>query len=187
MDEEVKSAEQAESKSGKIKKEFWEWFKALAIALVAALFVTQVLIVNAKIPSESMEKTIMTGDHVLGNRLAFLFSVPKRGDIVIFKYPDNEKVLFVKRIIGMPGDIVEVRNGKVYINDAEKPLMEEYINGTPTGDFGPYTVPEDSYFMMGDNRDFSLDSRYWENKFVKRDKIIAEAVFRFFPNPGWLE
>lgn len=139
------------------------------------------LIVNAQIPSESMENTIMTGDRVIGNRLAYKTGIPKRYDIIIFKYPDDESVLYIKRIIGLPGETVTILGGKVYINGSEEPLDDSFTPETPLGDFGPYTVPGDSYFVLGDNRNYSFDSRYWENTFVKEDQILGKAAFCYFP------
>ena len=141
---------------------------------------------NANVPTTSMESTIMKGDNLIGFRLAYQFSEPERGDVVIFPYPDNTSVTYVKRIIGMPGDTVEVYDGKVYINGV---VLDEskYLTVTTEGEFGPYVVPEDSYFMMGDNRNFSLDSRYWENKFVKKEDIIAKVIFRYYPSIGMIE
>ena len=118
---------------------------------------------------------------MFGNRLAYLFDKPKRFDIVIFKYPDHEKELFIKRIIGMPGETVEIRDGKVYIDGAKEPLDDSFTPEEPLGDYGPYVVPEDSYFMLGDNRTYSKDSRFWNNPSVAEDKILGKAVLRYFP------
>ena len=173
------------------KSGFWgelrEWGVALAIALVLAIFITQVIIVNARVPTESMEPTILAGDRVIGFRLSYLFSEPQRGDIVIFRYPDDEKQYYVKRVVGLPGERVEVRNGHVYINGANEPL-EGLAGGTETfGSFGPYDVPEDHYFVMGDNRNSSWDSRFWKNTYVPKENIVGKGVFRLFPDPGLLE
>lgn len=170
-------------KSSGLARELLEWLRALVIALVLAVFITQVVIVNARVPSGSMQNTIRVGDRVIGLRFAYWFSEPERGDIMIFRLPDDESQLFIKRLIGLPGETLEIRDGRVYINGAETPLDEPYLAETPAGDFGPYTIPEDSYFMMGDNRGNSWDSRYWENTFVPRDNILGEAVWRMFPNP----
>ena len=118
----------------------------------------------------------------LMNKLAYLFEEPQRGDIVMFIYPDNEKDNYLKRIIGLPGEKVEIRDGLVYINDSKKPLSEPYLNDPPNGDFGPYNVPEGCYFMLGDNRDISQDARYWKNKYVKKEKIVGKVLFRYYPD-----
>lgn len=163
------------------------WVKVVVIAVVIALLINKFVIANALIPSGSMESTIMTGDRVIGLRTSYIFTSPERGDIVIFKNPDDESKLYIKRIIGVPGDKVEIIDGLVYINDAPEPLTEDYLSVTPKGDFGPYEVPEDSYFMLGDNRNVSKDSRYWENTFVKEEKIIAKAILRYYPSWGLIK
>ena len=162
-------------------KEFMEYLKMIIFVVVVVLVVNNFLLINAKIPSESMEQTIMTGDRVFGNRLAYVFGDPERYDIIIFKYPDNEKELFIKRIIGMPGETVEIKDGKVYINGSKEPLKDSFTPETPVGDYGPYTVPENSYFVLGDYRNYSKDSRFWKNPYVAEDKILGKAVLKYFP------
>ena len=112
---------------------------------------------------------------------AYLNSDPERFDIIIFKYPDDETKTFIKRVIGLPGETVEIRDGKVYINGSAEPLDDSFCPEMPTGDFGPYVVPEDSYFVMGDNRENSHDSRYWVNTYVERSAIMGKAVLRYWP------
>ena len=164
-----------------LKKEIFDWIMVVVIAAAIALLLNCFIVVNARIPSASMETTVMTGDRLYGNRLAYINSDPKRGDIVIFKYPDNEKELFIKRIIGLPGETVEITDGLVYINGSATPLSEPYVNGTPVGSFGPYEVPEDCYFMMGDNRNNSADSRFWHEHYVHKDKILGKAWLKYYP------
>ena len=125
----------------------------------------------------------MTGDRIFGNRLAYINKDPQRFDIVIFKYPDDETQLFIKRVIGLPGETVEIRDGKVYIDGAETPLDDSFTPEPPQGNWGPEVVPEGSYFMLGDNRNRSKDSRFWTNTFVKKEKILGKAVLRYFPSP----
>jgi signal peptidase I len=164
----------------KVVKEIISWIMVFVFAFFLALFINKVIIYKVKVPSGSMETTIMTGDKVLTYRLAYLLSDPKRGDIIVFPFPDNEKEDYIKRIIGLPGDSVEGRKGIVYING--DPIDEPYLsdeNKNASGDFGPYKVPKNSYFMMGDNRNVSEDSRFWDNKFVKRNKIIGKAFFKY--------
>ena len=168
-----------------IAHEVLEWVIVILVSAVLAFLLSKFVIVNAKIPSASMEPTIMTGDRLIGNRLAYISSDPQRGDIVIFLYPDNESEYFIKRVIGLPGETVTIRDGKVYIDDDSEPLDESaYLRTTPLGDFGPYEVPEGAYFMMGDNRNNSMDSRYWNQKFVYKDKILGRAWVRYFPKPS---
>ena len=154
-------------------RELLSWVLTFAVAIVAALFIKYCLIINADVPTGSMENTIMPGDRLIGNRLAYLKEGPQRGDIVVFHYPDNEKELFVKRVIGLPGESVHIEDAKVYIDgvELEEPyLKEEWTIATGTYDF---EVPEDCYLMLGDNRNNSKDARYWENKYVNIDKILG--------------
>ncbi|MDD3413183.1 MAG: signal peptidase I [Lachnospiraceae bacterium] len=160
-------------------REIAEWAGVILAAIVFSLFINLFIIVNATVPSSSMETTIMKGDRVIGFRLFYLFNEPERGEIAIFKFPDNEKMLFIKRIIGMPGETLEVHDGHVYINGEE--LEEPYLDVVTEGDFGPYEIPEDSYFMMGDNRNNSADSRYWENTFLKKEKIVGKGMIKYYP------
>lgn len=164
-----------------ILKEIFHWIIAFLCAFALAVFVDTFLIVNAQIPSGSMENTIMPGDRVFGNRLAYITKDPERFDIIIFRYPDDETQLFIKRVIGLPGETVEIRDGLIYINGSDVPLEDVNIKEPMTGSFGPYEVPEDSYFVMGDNRNNSLDSRYWKNTFVTKDEILGEAFLRYWP------
>lgn len=152
----------------------------LAVAL--AFVINYMIIMRVEIPTESMENTIIAGDKVVVLRVSYLFAEPKRGDMVVFRYPDNETINYAKRIIGLPGDTIEIRDGLVYVNGADEPLSEPYLKETPTGDYGPYTVPEDSYFMLGDNREESEDSRYWRHTYVQRDAIIGKIWFRYYPS-----
>ena len=167
----------------------------IIIVVVVVLIVNNVVLINAKIPSESMENTIMTGDRIFGFRLAYGINFdffgkyiskkmkdPERFDIIIFKYPDDESQLFIKRLIGLPGETVEIRNGKVYINRSDQPLDDSFVPETPTGNYGPYKVPENCYFMLGDNRENSRDSRFWDNTYVTFDEIVGKAVIRYFPS-----
>lgn len=168
------------------KRELLEWGKAIAIALLVTIFLKQVILVNALVPSTSMQPGINPGDRIIGLRTAYWFSEPQRGDIVIFKYPDDESILYIKRVIGLPGETVTIADGAVYIN-GEKLEEGGYLAEKPRGNFGPYTVPEESYFMLGDNRNVSRDARYWHNTFVHRSKILAKATVRVYPSPQFLQ
>jgi signal peptidase I len=159
-----------------------EWILYLGAAIIFAILINRFVILNAHIPSSSMEKTIMTGDNLFVFRLSYLFSEPKRFDIVVFKFPDNENMLYIKRIIGMPGEKLEIKDGKVYINDSDEALDDSFINGKSLGDYGPYFIPNDSYFMMGDNRMNSQDSRFWYKSFLNKNKILGKAIFRYSPS-----
>ena len=168
-----------------------ENLEAIAIAVVLALFIRTFVVQAFKIPSGSMLETLQIGDHILVNKFIYgthvpfthivLFPLrdPARGDIVVFRFPMDEKRDFIKRVIGLPGDTVEIRNKVVYVNG--KRLEDPYVvhrdqNIIPgeRDNFGPVTVPEGSYFVMGDNRDGSFDSRFWG--FVKREQILGKAL-----------
>ncbi len=182
-DEPVDSSKDYQSSKGFFSFLFSEVLnlvKIVVIAVVFALVFTNFIIINAEVPSGSMRDTIWEGDRLFGFRLAYKFSEPKRGDIIIFKFPDDETQNYVKRVIGLPNDIVQIKNGRVYINGEEldEPYIKDYI--LDDGETYTYIVPEDSYFMLGDNRNNSKDSRYWVNTFVKKEKIVAKVVVRYY-------
>jgi signal peptidase I len=177
-----------------------EYGEAIVIAILLALVIRTLVVQAFTIPSGSMMDTLLVGDYILVNK--FLYGpevpftdlrlpglrVPHRGDIIVFKYPQDEKRDFIKRIIGTPGDAVQVRGEDVYVNGQR--LTEPYTKHTsPTAHLGsaycgyayacePTKVPTDSYFVMGDNRDNSQDSRYWG--FVRRDKIKGKAFLIYW-------
>ena len=186
----------------KNKSIFREYAEAIFIALLLALFIRTFIIQAFKIPSGSMEKTLLIGDHILVSKFTYgihvpniipffniklfddivLFQkVPKRNDIIVFRYPKNESRDFIKRVIGLPGDLLEVRQQKLYVN--EQLIMEEHVWHTdaaqkdrliPRDDFGPVIVPPEHLFMMGDNRENSQDSRFWG--FLDINKIKGKAL-----------
>ena len=176
-----KENETRNGQKNSIGREIWEYVRIVIVVVVAVTLVNQFLLINAVIPSGSMENTIMEGDRIFGNRLAYLNSDPERFDIVIFRYPDDETKTYIKRVIGLPGETVEIIHGKVYIDGSQEPLDDSFCRETPTGDFGPYQVPENCYFMLGDNRENSSDSRYWVNTYVEKSEIIGKAVLRYWP------
>ena len=159
----------------------WDYLKTFLIIFCVVFAMNKLVYINAVIPSESMQDTIMKGDRVLGNRLAYIKDDPERYDIVIFKYPDDPSKIFIKRVIGLPGETVTVKDGKIYIDGKEQTQAVSFCPEEMAGSFGPYEVPEDSYFVMGDNRNNSLDSRYWDNTYVKKEAILAKAGFRYWP------
>lgn len=167
-----------------IMKNILEWVRAIAAAFVLALLLNNVVIAHAKVISSSMESTIMTNSRVMGSRLSYIIDEPERFDIILFKFPDDETSLpFVKRIIGLPNEKVEIIDGKVYIDDSNVPLDDSFIKEDTRGNYGPFLVPENSYFVMGDNRNDSWDSKNWTNKFVSKDKILGKILVEYFPKP----
>ena len=172
--------------SSTVKSEVISWIKTIVWAAILAVAVNSFLIVNAEVPTGSMQNTIMAGDRILALRTSYWFGEPQAGDIVVFHYPDDAtgKTLYVKRIIGTPGDTVQVADGSVFVNG--EALQEDYIAEITQGDFGPYTVPQGCYFMMGDNRNHSQDSRFWNNQFVEKDKILGKVVLRYYKGFKWI-
>lgn len=180
-----------------------EYFESIVIAVILALFIRTFVVQAFKIPTGSMENNLLIGDHLLVNKFVFgpsasalerailPFGTISRGDIVVFKYPEEPQRDFIKRVIGLPGDTLELREKKVYINGV--PLDEPYVhflsppNHSADSEvtsldvrerFGPVTVPSDQYFAMGDNRDNSQDSRYWG--FLPRDYVKGKALLIYW-------
>lgn len=183
-----KAIEKSEKQEVSKLKEAISFMTPIVIALIVAILLKTFIFANAVVPTGSMINTIQEGDRIIASRLAYINEDPKRYDVIIFHYPDDESQLFVKRIVGMPGETINIKNGIVYITDANGNTTEarsDFVtNCVPTGDFGPYTVPLGSYFVMGDNRNDSWDARYWKKKNVEKKKIIGKVKFRYFPNPS---
>ena len=210
LDEELKNKEmmddtaqtqQAEEKKNSLWKELLSWVEIIVVAVLISLFLTKVVLVNALVPSSSMETLISPGDRLFGNRLTYKFKDPERFDVVIFKYPVDEEENYIKRIIGLPGETVTIENAKIYINDSETPLEENYLpeEWVIENDGYVFEVPEDCYLMLGDNRNVSEDARYWAEEayeygladsvedgesytYVRRDKILGKAMFTYWPH-----
>ncbi|HME41571.1 MAG TPA: signal peptidase I [Syntrophorhabdales bacterium] len=175
-----------------------EYVESLLIAVFLALFVRSFVVEAFTIPSGSMEPTLLVGDYLLVSRLSYVMKVPfsdlvllnlgapKLGDTIVFRYPADHSKDFIKRVIAREGDSVEIRNKVVYVNglkvdDRKARFTDHNIipgNFSERDNYGPVTVPKDCYFVMGDNRDNSLDSRFWG--FVKRDELIGRAVILYF-------
>jgi signal peptidase I len=164
-----------------------EYFESIVVTAIIALFATTFVVQAFKIPTGSMESNLLIGDHLLVNKFVYghhsgfwsrllPYKNLKRGDVVVFKYPHTPEVAYVKRLIGLPGEKVEIVGRKVYVNG--QPLEEGYTQFIDPGSvyerYGPYDVPEGQYFVMGDNRDNSQDSRFWG--FVPRDYFIGKAL-----------
>lgn len=182
----------------------WENVKQIGLAIILALFIKTSVVEAYKIPTASMEDTLLIGDFLLANKFVYgarlplvnwrlpAFHEPHRGDVVIFIFPGDGVTKYIKRCVGTPGDTILVKNKDLYVNGQRFPDEEytKYVDTTRTGQpnvqhrkpggqnsrdyFGPYVVPPNSYFMMGDNRDNSYDSRYWQA--VPKDLILGEAI-----------
>jgi signal peptidase I len=152
-----------------------EW--AVYIALLIAVFVVfHFFLMLGRIPSESMEPTLMVHDWTVGNRNAYSDDTPERGDIIIF-YCESEDEVMVKRVIGLPGETVTFVGGHVYIDGDPLDESEYLANDVVTESEDTFIVPDGSYFMLGDNREVSLDSRYWENPYITVDDIQSEVIY----------
>ena len=161
-----------------------ELTRTIGLSIVLALGIRTFVAEARWIPSESMVPTLQKYDKLIVDKLSYHFTNPQRGDIVVFspteniqKENPNLKDAFIKRIIGLPGDKIEVKGERVYVND--RPLQEKYIEAPAQYQFGPVTVPANSYLVLGDNRNNSYDSHFWG--FVPHDNIIGRAVVRFWP------
>ncbi len=189
----------ANGKTASPSKSKWrEYAESLIIAALIALVVRSFVVQAFKIPSSSMEPTLLVGDHLLVNRLSYVVKVPftdivllrikgpDRGDVVVFRYPEDRSKDFIKRVIAKEGDVVEIKDKVLYVNQkrvdypqavfAESTVIPGYFS--PRDNLGPLTVPKDAYFVMGDNRDRSLDSRFWG--FVKYDDFVGRALIIYF-------
>jgi signal peptidase I len=180
------------------KSKLREYIEAILLAILIAFFIRTFVIQAYKIPSGSMKPTLLIGDHILvskfsyGVKLPFIRSTvipigePKRGDIVVFIYPEDRSKDFIKRLIGVPGDTIEVRNKKILLNGL--PLDDTHgvhsdsviipASVQPRDNFGPVKVPEGSLFVMGDNRDESYDSRFWG--FVNMKDVLGKALIIYW-------
>lgn len=168
--------------SEKVKKEIFEWVKVFALAIVFAFLITQ-FIKPTLVRGESMYSTLEEGDYLIINRMAYKFGEPDRGDIIVFKsnlqQDDGTSKDLVKRIIGVGGDTVKIENSKVYVNGTE--LDETYIDDQITEGNVDTVVPEGTVFVLGDNRDISLDSRYEQVGFINESDILGKVFVRLYP------
>ena len=163
-------------------KEIINWV-VYFVCLLAVVFVINTFVVQRTMVSgDSMYPYLHNKDQLMMDKLSYRFHDPERFDIVVFPVVrDGKEEYYIKRVIGLPGETVNIVDGKVYINDSEEPLDDSFCPETPQGSFGPYEVPEGCYFMLGDNRNHSMDSRYWMNTFVEKDAIEAEVAIRYWP------
>jgi len=171
--------DQIDGQSGKKQKSaLLEIMESVAIAVLLAVLIRLFLFEPFIIPSESMYPTLQINDRIMVNKLSYHLGDPGRGDVIVFKYPMDPSRDFVKRLIAVGGETVEIRNSVLLING--RPVPEEYLpEGLEFGDFGPVEVPEGTYFMMGDNRNSSDDSRSWG--MMPEENIIGKAVIIYWP------
>lgn len=175
-----------------------EYVESLVIAAIIAFLVRGFIVQAFRIPSGSMEPTLLVGDHLLVNRMSYVVKVPftdivvlsvgspKKGDIIVFRYPEDRTKDFIKRVVATGGDTVQIENKVLYVNgrkvvDPHAHFAENTVQSallSPRDFFGPVTVPKDRYFVMGDNRDRSLDSRFWG--FVDRNDLVGRALVIYF-------
>ena len=199
MKKEQETEKNKTEEKGDMRKEVVSWVRMFVIVIAVVFVLTQFVIINVRVPSGSMENTIMTKDRLIGFRFSYWFDEPQRGDIILFSYPVDEKQTYIKRVIGLPGETVEIRDGKIYIDGSSEPLEEDYLKETWTWENDGYTfkVPEGCYFVLGDNRNDSEDGRFWaqialnEGKastpeeaepysYVKKDEIKGKAIFKYY-------
>ena len=205
-------------------RETIDFLLPIIIAVIVALLLKTFVFANAVVPTGSMKNTIGEGDRIIASRLAYINSDPERYDIILFYFPDDESQIFVKRVIGLPGETVTIVDGSAFITDKDGNTYETdqsfITNGDPIGDYGPFYIPEKGetittdgvfcyaengmrvgyaqfldkycnksdntvaenlYFCMGDNRNESHDSRFWDNTYVAENKILGEAKFKYYP------
>lgn len=160
-------------------REIREWAQTIIIAVVLALLIRSYLFEIILVDGSSMVPTLYDRDRVFVNKITYLIDKPKHGDIVIFKTPEDNKSNYVKRLIGLPGDRIKIENGVVFLNN--EPLDEPYIAAPPFNDYAEVTVPEDTFFALGDNRNDSKDSRDIHVGFVSMENLVGKAALRIWP------
>jgi len=182
----------------KKKSVFREYAEAIVVAILLALFIRTFVVQAFKIPSGSMLPTLLIGDHLLVNKFIYGIKVPftgkllvpikepKAGDIIVFRYPKDRSIDYIKRVVGEPGDTIQLKNKKLYINGKRVDDPHAHFTSTsvmpasmsPKDNFGPITVPEGKYFVMGDNRDNSSDSRFWG--YVEEADVLGKAMIIYW-------
>lgn len=161
-----------------LKSEILSWIKAIIFAAIFAFILNNFILVNAKVPSGSMEPTIQVNDRVIAFRFSYIFSEPRRFDIIVFNVAHSYD-LYIKRIIGLPGETVMIHGGFVYI-DGVRLINDTFADELIFGNAGPFIAGEDQFFVLGDHRNNSQDSRDWPNTFVEADDIVGRAAFKYF-------
>lgn len=190
-----------EPEKGKKKFHIWEYVRIVIFACIAGLLLNHFVLINAEIPSESMENLLQVDDRIFGCRLSYLFHGPERYDVVMFTYPVDGETIYIKRVIGLPGETVEIKDSKIYIDGSKQPIVENYLpeEWTINNDGYVFEVPKDCYLMLGDNRNISEDARLWAKcaiedgvasskeeaqkyTYVQKDKIIGRAILKYYPD-----
>lgn len=186
------------TREGRSKSVFREYFEAICIAILLALFIRTFVVQAFKIPSGSMLPTLLIGDHLLVNKFIYGLRIPfsgkvlvpyknpARGDVVVFRYPKDKSIDYIKRVVGTPGDTVEIRTKKLFINGEQVQDAHAHIStpavlnaaSSPRDNYGPVLVPDGRVFVMGDNRDNSYDSRFWG--FVDQKDILGKAFILYW-------
>src|SRR5699024_8474288 len=166
----------------KRKSEWFEWLKAIATAVIIALLIQNFVFATSIVEGDSMEPTLENGERLIFNKMIYLLNEPKRGDIIIIQQTDKN---YVKRIIALPGETIEIRNSNLYIDATryEETFLDKE-DAIHTGNFGPIFIPEEKYFVMGDNREISKDSRNGLG-YIQRDEIIGRSEIIIFPFSEW--
>lgn len=160
-----------------------EWIQSIAVAVVSALFIITFVGQSFVVEGSSMLPNLRDGERLLVEKITYRFRDPSYGEVVVFHHPNEPSKRLIKRVIGVPGDTVTVAQGRVHINGI--PLDEDYINGPMVRwqQIGPLVVPEGHYFLLGDNRNASLDSRDPSLGFVPKSRIVGRAIVRYWPLP----
>ena len=198
MRKDTASTRTQERKSASRKAIIWEWVESIVVALILALVIRHFVIQAFKIPTGSMRMTLIEGDRIMVNKFIYGAKIPfsdirlpglrqpKRGDVVVFVYPEDPKKDFIKRLIGLPGETVEIKKGNIYINGelCQDPVVyNRYYYNRPETNYGsegePVNVPQDSYYVLGDNSASSRDSRYWG--FVPKKNMLGNAILIYWP------
>jgi signal peptidase I len=162
---------------GRVGRGVLDFAKTLVIAFILAQLVMVSVAQAYMVEQYSMQPTLLPHDRVLVNKFVYRLGEPRRGDIVVLRYPRDRGRNYIKRIVAVPGDRIEIREGHLRVNGTQ--IEEFYINGSATGDYGPEVAPDGSYFVLGDNRNNSEDSRAFG--FVKRDLIVGRATVIYWP------